>query len=61
MLSPDSPSHEHDLPVLDVLKRKHPEPLKIKPSTFMVCDSLPPLADLDITGGHVEFVACQIQ
>ena len=47
--------------VFDVLNQKHPEPGNVEPSTFMLCDTLPPLSDLDITVGHVEKVTRQLQ
>ena len=47
--------------ISDVLKQKHPEPGNVEPSTFMLCNTLPPLSDLDITAGHVEKVDCQLQ
>ena len=56
-----TPSNVPGLSVLDVLKQKHPESSKVVPSSFMCCDPFPPLSDLDITAGHVEKVALQIQ
>ena len=47
--------------VFDVLKQKHPDPGNVEPSTFMLCDALPPLSDLNITTGHVEKVVRQLQ
>ena len=47
--------------VLDILHEKHLEPGVIDESTFMSCDDLPPLLDLDITADYVEHVAHQIQ
>ena len=61
VLSIDSPSNVPGMSVLDVLRQKHPEPGNVKPSTFMLCDTLPPLSDLDITADHVEKVACRLQ
>ena len=53
VLSLDSPSNVPGMSVFDVLKQKHPEPGNFEPSTFMLCDTLPPLSDLDITAGKV--------
>ena len=61
ILSPDSPSNVPGMTVFDVLAKKHPEPSKIVSSTFLPCDTLPPLSDLDITGGHVEKIARRLQ
>ena len=61
VLVPDLPSNIPGMSVFDVLAQKHPEPGEVVPSTFMPCDTLPPLIDLDITGGHVERVARQLQ
>ena len=57
----DSPLNVPGLSVLDVLNQKHPEPSKVLPSSFLCCDPLSPLSDLNITAGHVERVARQIQ
>ena len=61
ILSPESPSNVSGMLVLDVLRQKHPEPSEVVPSTFMPCETLPSLSDLDITAGHVEKVAHQLQ
>ena len=61
VLSLDSPSNVPGMSGFDVLRQKHPEPGNVEPSTFMLCDTLPPLSDLDITAGHVEKVARQLQ
>ena len=61
VLSIDSPSNVPGMSVFDVLSQKHPEPGNVEPSTFMLCDTLPPLSNLDITAGHVEKVARQLQ
>ena len=61
VLSLDSPSNVPGMSVFDMLKQKHPEPGNVEPSTFMLCDTLPPLSDLHITAGHVERVARQLQ
>ena len=60
VLSIDSPSNVPGMSVFDVLRQKHPEPGNVEPSTFMLCDTLPPLSDLDITAGHVENVVSTI-
>ena len=49
VLAPDSPSNVPGMTVFNVLAQKHPEPAVVVPSTFMPCDTLPPLTDLDIT------------
>ena len=51
VLSLDSSSNVPGMSVFDMLKQKHPEPGNFEPSTFMLCDTLPPLSDLDITAG----------
>ena len=56
-----SPSNVPGMTVFDLLTKKHPEPSKVVPSTFLSCDTLPPLSDLDITGGHVEKMARRLQ
>ena len=62
ILSSSSPSNVPGMTVFDVLAKKHPEPSEVVPSTFLPCDTLPPLSDLvDITGGHVEKIASQLQ
>ena len=53
VFSLDSPSNIPGMSIFDVLKQKHPEPGNFEPSTFMLCDTLPPLSDLDITAGKV--------
>ena len=35
-------------PFFDMLKQKRPEPGNVEPSTFMLCDTVPPLSDLDM-------------
>ena len=61
ILSSDSPSNVRVMTVFDVLAKKHPEPSKVVPSTFLPCDTLPPLSDLDITRRHVEKIARRLQ
>ena len=61
VLSIDSPSNVPSMAVFDVLRQKHPEPGNVEPSTFMLCNTLPPLSDLDIIAGHVEKIARQLQ
>ena len=40
--------------VFDVLKEKHPEPRCVNENAFIKCEELPPVMDVDVTGGHVE-------
>ena len=47
--------------VFDVLEKKRPEPSEVVPSTFLPCDTLPPLSDLDITGRHVKKITHRLQ
>ena len=61
ILSSNSPSNVPGMTVFNVLAKKHPKPSEVVPSTFLPCDTLPPLSDLDITGGHVEKVARRLQ
>ena len=61
ILSPESPSNVSGMSVFDVLRQKHPESSEVVPSTVMPCETLPSLSDLDITVGHVEKVARQLQ
>ena len=61
ILSSDFLSNVPSLTVFDVLAKKHPEPSEVVPSTFLPCDTLPPLSDLDITGRHVEKITRRLQ
>ena len=47
--------------VLDVLKEKHPDPSPSVKEAFLVCEELPPLMDIDVTGAHICKVARKIQ
>ena len=47
--------------VLDVLKKKHPEPQSPPVSTLLKCDPLPPRLDLEVTGVHIHFIVSRIQ
>ena len=46
--------HESGKTVLDVLKEKHPQPRAAAERAFLLCDDLPPLVAVDVTGAHVE-------
>ena len=43
--------------VVEALKMKHPSPKPPHPSTQLSPDHLPDLEELDITGGHVHYIA----
>ena len=47
--------------VLIVLKEKHPDPSQSSVDTFLPCNELPPLTQVDLTSCPIEKVARQIQ
>ena len=47
--------------VLDVLRFKHPHPSIPPASILPFFDNLPYLEDVEITGAHIQSVACQLQ
>ena len=47
--------------VLDMLRRKHPDPHSPVKATFLHCDVLPQLEEVEITGCHVLLSARRIQ
>ena len=47
--------------VLDVLRLKHPDPSIPPASVLPSFDNLPYLEDVEITGAHIQSVACQLQ
>ena len=61
ILSSDFLSNVPSMAVFDVLEKKRPEPSEVVPSTFLPCDTLPPLSDLDITGRHVKKITHWLQ
>ena len=61
ILSSSSPYNVPGMTLFDVLTKKHPKPSGVVPSTFLPCDTLPPLSDLDITGGHIEKIVRRLQ
>ena len=57
----NSNGNEVKVPVLDVLRRKHPEPVVPPSSVLIDCDHLPLLEGVEITGGTIQRVASVIQ
>ena len=47
--------------ILQCLKKKHPEPSQIDAHTFLACDVLPSLIEIDINASHVEQAACSLR
>ena len=47
--------------VLDVLRLKHPDPSIPPASILPSLDNLPYLEDVEVTGAHIQSVACQLQ
>ena len=47
--------------VFDVLKEKHPESRCVNENAFINCEELPSFMDVDVTGGHVEWVNRKLQ
>ena len=45
----------------DVLAKNHLKLNEVVPSTFLLCDTLPPLFDLDINRVHVEKIARRLK
>ena len=52
---------DHGELVIEVLRRKHPDPVVPSRSALLPESTLPVLEDLDINGGHVSSVARAIQ
>ena len=46
---------------MDIFRRKHPEPKMPAPSSFLHCDPLPSLTDLDVTGAYIHIATVRIQ
>ena len=57
VLSPTELDSKSGKTVFEVLKEKHPMPGTVDPITFIGCNTLPPLIDVDVTPSHVEKVA----
>ena len=61
ILTPTSVVDPSGKTVCDVLKEKHPEPRCVNEKAFIKCEELPPVMDVDVTGGHVERVGRKLQ
>ena len=49
------------VPVIDVLRRKHPKPTIPPRSALIVCDNLPFMESVEVTGSIIQRVASVIQ